>query len=105
MQFKPHEYYNCEVILDNSRHYRIEGNWLHNNQLDQWYGWECEAGYTRLYIDTDDQVYGGQCLNDHLGNLNEQWSLLPKATVCKQQRCTGCTDDLIVSKRKVNDER
>jgi hypothetical protein len=105
LKFQPHEYYNCEVILDNSRHYRIEGNWLHNQGLDHWCGWSCEAGYSRLYINTDNEVYSGQCLNDYLGNLNTEWKLLLKPTTCFQQHCTGCTDDLIVAKKEGNNER
>lgn len=98
MQFQPHEYYNCEALLSNGRRYRIEGNWLHNENLDHWEGWNCEAGYNRIYIDADDNVYGGQCLNDQLGHLRTGWDVLPTATVCKKARCNGCTDDLIISK-------
>jgi hypothetical protein len=105
LQIQPHEYYNCEVVLDNTRHYRIDGNWIHNNQLDHWHGWECNAGLTRLYINADNNVFGGQCLNDKLGNLNSEWMLLEGPTTCKQQRCTGCTDDLIVAKREGKNER
>ena len=105
MKIQPHEYHNCIVVLDNSRQYRIEGNWIHNQGLDTWRGWACDAGHTRLYIDTDNNVYGGQCLNDHLGNLNTDWQLLSEPTMCQQDRCTGCTDDLIVAKREVNNER
>lgn len=93
------------MILSNSRHYRLEGNWIHNENLDHWQGWECDAGRTRLYIDSDNNVFGGQCLNDKLGNLNSGWNILNNPTICKQQRCTGCTDDLIVAKREVKDER
>ena len=93
------------MVLDNSRHYRIDGNWLHNQGLDTWRGWDCDAGRTRLYIDTDNNVYGGQCLNDQLGNLNTGWQLLSKPTTCQRDRCTGCTDDLIVAKREVSNER
>lgn len=104
MQFKTHEYYNCEIVLSNSKHFRVDGNWLHNEKLDNWSGWECEAGYSRLYINSDNEVYGGQCLNDKLGNLSTKWDLLKVPTECKKQRCTGCTDDLIVAKREVNNE-
>lgn len=101
MHFQTHEYYNCEIVLTNSRHYRVEGNWLHNQNLDHWQGWNCGAGHTRLYIDSNNNVYSGQCLNDSLGNLDQDWKLLTKPTICKQIRCTGCTDDLIVSKSEV----
>lgn len=89
-------------MLSNTRHYRVDGNWLHNQGLDTWQGWQCDAGHTRLYIDADNNVYGGQCLNDNLGNINQKWQLLDSPTTCKQHRCTGCTDDLIVAKREVS---
>lgn len=101
MQYPTHEFYNCELVLSDDQTYRIDANWLHNQDLDHWQGWACEAGHSRLYIDTDNNVYGGQCLNDHLGNLDLEWKLLDRPTVCGRSRCTGCTDDLMVTKHKI----
>ena len=77
----------------------IDINWLHNEQLDHWQGWSCEAGATRLLIDKDFEVYSGECKNDSLGNALAGFDLL-ESSICKQDRCTGCTDDLIVAKHK-----
>ena len=70
---------------------------LKNNQLDNWQGWQCEAGATRLFIDKDFSTYGGECKNDYLGSALDGFTILD-TTICKKIRCTGCTDDLIVAK-------
>lgn len=88
------------ITLDNGESFNVEANWLHNQQLDYWKDWSCDAGYHRIYIDAEQDVYGGQCLNDKLGNLETGWELLPSPTICKRDRCNGCTDDLLQLKRK-----
>ena len=98
MQFENHLYYNCEITLDTDKVYRVSGNWLHNENLDHWKNWSCAAGQKRLMIDENFNVFSGECLNDHLGNLLETWQPLEQPTICHQQRCSGCTDDLIVEK-------
>lgn len=103
MQFKDQHFYNCEVMLNDGTKYRVEANWLHNEHLDNWQGWECAAGSTRISIESDMSVYSGECLNNLLGNLLTEWDLLPELTKCHRPRCTGCTDDLLQFKRKLND--
>lgn len=97
MQFENHPNYNCEIQTQSGQTYRVYANWIHNNQLDSWKGWNCQAGTTRLYIDKNLNVYSGECKNDHLGHGLDGFDLLD-GTVCKQDTCTGCTDDLIVRK-------
>ena len=92
-----HPNYNCKIFLDDGKQYDVFANWLHNNHYDFWKGWHCEAGAKRLYIRDDLEVFGGLCLNDHLGSLEHDFDLLEIAT-CKRDRCTGCTDDLAVKK-------
>lgn len=100
MQFSDHEFYNCEVILDNGTKYNINANWLHNEKLNYWKNWQCEAGFNRIFIDADSNVYSGQCFNDSLGNLQTGWDVLNTPTICKRERCTGCTDDLLAEKQE-----
>jgi hypothetical protein len=45
-------------------------------------------------------VYSGECKNDYLGNLFKDFKILDE-NICKRDRCTGCTDDLIIKKRKL----
>ena len=104
MKFENHKYYNCEITLKDNTKYRVEANWLHNEQLDVWQGWACGAGQYRLMIDEQFNVYSGECLNDNLGNLLTEWKLLDKPTICQQTRCTGCTDDLIQYKKEIKNE-
>lgn len=99
MIFENHHFYNCKITLSDSTEYLVEGNWIHNNGLDNWQGWECDAGHNRISINPDLSVYGGQCENDRLGNLQTSWDILQYPTTCKRSTCTGCTDDLIIKKR------
>lgn len=100
MQFEDHEFYNCEVVLSDGATFKINANWLHNEKINYWQNWQCEAGYNRIFIDSDSNVFGGQCLNDYLGNLRTEWNLLNTPTTCKRERCTGCTDDLLAKKQE-----
>ena len=104
MKFENHKFHNCEITLDDGKKYLVEANWLHNENLDFWEFWKCDAGVTRIMIETNLIVYGGECLNDRLGHLEDGWDLLINPTVCTQLRCSGCTDDLLVEKRKENNE-
>jgi hypothetical protein len=98
--FKNHRYYNCEITLDNGETYRVGANWLHNEKLDDWFGWTCDAGHKRISIDKDFDVRSAVCHNDYLGNIFTGWDILPVPTVCKKDRCTGCTDDLLITKKE-----
>lgn len=100
MKFEDHQYYNCEISLSTGDKYRVSANWLHNEKLDKWHGWSCDAGFKRISIDKNFNVHSGQCENDKLGNIFTEWQPFKEPGICKQIRCTGCTDDLIVTKRK-----
>lgn len=100
MKFENQQYYNCKILLDSKDSFLVGANWLHNNQLDQWQDWSCAAGSLRLNIDEKFDVYSGECKNDYLGNLLTGWAPLTTLTVCKRNRCTGCTDDLLIEKHK-----
>ena len=100
MIFSDQLYYNCSIELSNGETFDVNANWIHNQQLDFWNGWECDAGYNRLHIDSDFTVLSGECLNDNLGNLITGWKLLDNPSICKRERCTGCTDDLLIFKKE-----
>ena len=96
--FENQKFYNCEIVLDDGQKYLVAANWLHNNNLDHWHGWSCDAGHKRLDIDKNFDVWGGVCHNDYLGNVFGHWRLLDGPTKCKKNRCTSCTDDLLIEK-------
>lgn len=85
--------YNIKVTYDDSTSGLMYANRLHNENLDYWKGWQCSAGSTGIYIYESD-VYGGECLNDYLGKLGEEWDIIDGYTTCRLDRCTGCTTDL-----------
>ena len=98
-KFENHSDYNCIVTTDTGEQYRMYANWIHNNNLDHWQGWACDAGHTRFAIDKDFNVWSGECQNDYLGNALTEWE--PKSNVvCNRATCTGCTDDLLTKKQK-----
>jgi len=99
MNLSDHKFYNCKVTFDNNKSYLMDANFLHNEKLDSWEGYNCFAGVDRIYVDADNNVYSGLCENDFLGNI-DNWNLFVKPTICKKKNCTGCTDDLIVKKYK-----
>jgi hypothetical protein len=98
-KFENQPNYNCTIITDTGEEYQVYANWIHNNNLDSWQGWSCDAGKTRFYIDKNFDVWSGECQNDYLGNAANEWS--PKVdSICKRKTCFGCTDDLIVKKQR-----
>ena len=100
MNFEDHQNYNCEIETDTDAKYRIYANWLHNNNLDNWQGWKCWAGSTRLHVDKDLKVWSGECCNDYLGEADKDFKVL-ESTICQQSTCSGCTDDLLTEKHNI----
>lgn len=100
MTFGNHIYYNCKITTDDGQEFLVDANWIHNQGLDTWQNWSCNAGKDRIYVDANLDVHSGECKNDGLGNILTGWNLLPDATICQRPRCTGCTDDLLQRKNK-----
>jgi hypothetical protein len=98
--FENHNNYNCEITLDNNEQYRVYANWLRNNDLHHWQGWNCEAGATHIHIDKNLTVWSGECKNNWLGSVDQGWQLFDNHSICQQDSCTGCTDDLLTAKWK-----
>lgn len=99
LKFENHQYHNCKITLEDGQHFLVSANWLHNQNLDYWKDWTCDAGHRRLFVDEKFDVYSGECLNDYLGNLQTKWRLLSQSATCRRDRCTGCTDDLMIKKQ------
>jgi hypothetical protein len=97
-----HKNNNCEIFFEDGTSAKVFSDWLHNENLDHWEGWSCDAGITRISIEENFDVYSARCRNDYLGNLNNEWKLLEES-ICKREQCTGCTDDLVLKKGKLND--
>ena len=103
LKFKNHKNYNCEITLDNGEKYLVYANWLHNNKIDFWKNWQCDAGVNRILVTEKFDVFSGECKNDYLGNLFKDFKILNE-NFCKRDRCTGCTDDLIIKKQKIKND-
>ena len=96
-QFENHSNYNCKITVNDGQEFLIYANWMHNEDLNHWRGWRCDAGHTRFYIDKNFDIWDGECQNTHLGNVLTEWNINTD-NICKRATCTGCTDDLIVAK-------
>ena len=101
MTLDDEQYYNCEVEADTGEKFKVFANTLHNKQLDQWHGYACAAGKHRLVIESDFTVYDGECKNTMLGNIMTDFTVRQEFATCNRQRCTGCTDDLLLEKREI----
>ena len=97
-ELKDHKNYNCKITTELGEEYLVYANWLHNEHLNNWQGWTCEAGATRLLIDKNFELYSGECKNDHLGSALGEFTIFDQ-TICRRERCSGCTDDLLVNKK------
>jgi hypothetical protein len=95
----PDQHYNAEVHYDDGDIVKIYATKLSNQRLSNFFGWECEAGLSRIFILPDSSVYGGECENDFLGKLNNNtFKLSNQPTICKKPRCIGNPDDLVTKK-------
>ena len=88
------------MTLDDGSEFKLFADWIKNEGLDHWKGWKCDAGRTRLFINSELEVYSGFCFNDHLGNVISGFEILENGTICQRDRCSGCTDDLALNKSK-----
>lgn len=99
-EFKNHPNYNCKITTNTNEEYLVYANWMHNEGLDRWKGYQCNAGYTRFYLDKNFDVWSGECANDYLGNALTEWNV-KENTICNQEICGSCTDDLIIGKKQL----
>jgi hypothetical protein len=90
--------YNSRITFEDSTDLLIYINKLSNEGLHKWQGWHCAAGVTAIHI-YKNEVYGGECRNDLLGYLDQDWNLIDNYTVCKLDQC-GCTTDMLQEKYK-----
>ena len=91
--------YNARITFEDSTDQLIYINKLSNEGLHKWQGWHCAAGVTAIHI-YKNEVYSGECRNDLLGYLDQDWNLIDNYTVCKLDQCSGCTTDLLQEKYK-----
>lgn len=97
--YENHKNYNSKITLDSGEEYFVYVNWLHNNDLDHWKGWSCDAGVTHFFVNKNYDIWDGMCKNAYLGNILKEWSPLTH-NVCMLETCTGCTADLSSRKSK-----
>ena len=99
-KFSNQKNYNCRVTLDNNEEYLVFSNWLSNEDNHHFKGWNCDAGRTRFFIDSDFNVFSCESgRNDHLGTV-DNFEILEKGTTCNLDICANCTDDLATYKFK-----
>ena len=94
----PDENFNCRAEYQDGSTVAVYANQLHNKQLDQWQGWHCQAGVTRIYVDHKGDVWSCEGRNIRLGNVYSDWQHLAAPGQCSKPRCGPCTDDLVTEK-------
>jgi hypothetical protein len=96
--FRQTEFVNCVVEFDSGESLSIGSADLSQDGMHAWKDWHCCAGHHMLHINTDLTVFGCNAQNDYLGNLGQDWNILPSPTVCNRNKCSTCIDDLMISK-------
>lgn len=92
--------YNVKAYDAQDNEFLVFANRFKNEDSCNWKGWSCAAGSEHILVEFDLSVYSGECKNDYLGNLDNDFSLLTDYTTCVKEQCTGCTSDLTVTKFK-----
>lgn len=99
----PDKNFNSTVFLEDGSNVRIYSGKLHALDLNHFKGWNCEAGFSRICVLPDSQVYSGECGNDYLGKLDDDtFRLLSTSTTCKKDVCTGNPADIMLRKKIQN---
>ena len=78
--FENHPIYNCKITTDDGQEYLVYANWIHNEKLDNWQGWHCDAGHTRFYIDKNFDIKLLENLSNNLliykfNIFSEDWKM------------------------------
>jgi hypothetical protein len=102
--YQNHTNHNCKITLDTGESYNVYSQWLSNEKLFNWKGWECNAGVTRLYITASEEVYSAVCQHDRLGDMSTGWEFPATSTICRRDTCFPNTDDLLTFKQQVTKE-
>jgi hypothetical protein len=97
----PDNNYNSVVTYNDGTQIKVYSSQLVTKQLNQFQGWQCDAGCSRIFILPDTSVFGSECENDYLGKLSDNsFEILSQKTVCKKSACYNNPDDLMVEKIK-----
>jgi MoaA/NifB/PqqE/SkfB family radical SAM enzyme len=103
LTYQNHINYNCEITLEDGETFKVYSQWLNNEELNYWKGWECSAGRLAIVIKPNDDVYGCVKKHDYLGNLNNEWDLMKSPVICRFDRCAVNTLELSLPKQKNGD--
>lgn len=78
----------------------LDYKYLIANDLNQFYGYECNLGQESLIIEVNGDIYNAYChTGGIIGNIKDQsLNLRPQKTICKHQRCS-CSVDIEISKK------
>ena len=94
------KYYNCTVTDINDTEYNVNCKQLYNNNHNNFKNWLCNAGVDRISIEHD-MVWSGESHNDFLGTIDD-WEPLTQPAICKREKCTACSQDLIITKENID---
>lgn len=94
------------IVTDNSgTDIHIYASQLIHKNLNNFKGWHCAAGSSRIFILPDTSVYGSECENDFLGKLEDNsFALMKTHTICQKNFCYNNPDDLMMEKFQSQDK-
>ena len=84
--------------------FSIDTNHFINNNMTNFYGYECEVGLKSLFLDWNGDIFLSNCgINPSIGNImdikNIKW---PKnKVICNKSKC-HCVTDVNINKKKIN---
>jgi MoaA/NifB/PqqE/SkfB family radical SAM enzyme len=91
---------NC--IIDDNPEYKIHANDVIKKHLNQFKGWQCNAGLESLMINWDGEVHRATCrVGGSLGNIYKGTFVIPNdPVICTRDWCT-CAADIPLTKISV----
>ncbi len=95
------------ATFNNSEEIEVDGRYIVINKLNNFYGFSCNLGVDRIFINKEGLLTGGcgQQIFDNKLNINDQnfqfelANIKPKAVICKQLICS-CIPDILITKCK-----
>ena len=92
---------NVELHEENGKKwYMDQAERLNTFAFNEFEGWECEAGFRSIIIESDGTVKRGHgCIDKSMGNINTKFSLFDNPLPCFTGICL-CSTDLKITKRK-----
>lgn len=90
------------IKYDNGLIEKLDDQFLINNRLNKFFGWDCNIGQDSLFISYSGEVKGASCSQaQNLGTLENFKGLVKRPTTCRQLYCSCSLETNIPKKAKI----